>query len=83
MAALLYIASIKHQAAGQRVAANGINSFPMFGNKPNFGRAKFAMGPRALGIMNNRFVQAQRNTTAGDGVCEIEDLPETVEGSDE
>jgi hypothetical protein len=76
-------ASIRHQAAGERVAASGTNSFAMFGNKSNFGRAKFAKGPRAVGIMNNRFVQAQRNATAGDGVCEIEDLPETVEGSDE
>jgi hypothetical protein len=33
--------------------------------------------------MNNRFVQAQRNTATGDGECEIEDLPEAVEGSDE
>jgi hypothetical protein len=76
-------ASIKHQAAGERVADNGINSSAMFSNRTNFGRAKFAMGPRAVGIMNNRFVQEQRNTATGDGVCEIEDLPEAVEESNE
>jgi hypothetical protein len=76
-------ASIKHQAAGERVAANGTNSFAMFGNKPNIGRAKFVKGPRAVGILNNRFVQSQRNTAMNDGVCDVEELPETVEGSDE
>lgn len=76
-------ASIKHQAAGERVAANGTNSFAMFGNKPNVGKAKFAKGPRAVGILNNRFVQSQRNTNMNDGVCDVEELPETVEGSDE
>jgi hypothetical protein len=73
-------ASIKHQAAGERVAANVTNSFSMFGNKPNVGRAKFVKGPRAVGILNNRFVQSQRNTAMNEGVCNVEGLPETVEG---
>jgi len=75
-------ASIKHQTAGERVAANQTNSFGMFGNNPNIGKRRFA-SPREVGIMNNRFVRSQKNIAVNDGVCEFEDLPETVEGSDE
>jgi hypothetical protein len=75
-------ASIKHQAAGERVAANDTNSFGMIWNKPNVGRSRF-VSPRAVGILNNRFIRSQRNIAMNDGVCEVEDLPETVEGSDE
>lgn len=75
-------ASIKHQAAGERVAANGTNSFKMFRNNQNNGRPKFT-SPRAKGIFNNRFVQSQRKTFMNDRVCDVEDLPETVEGTDE
>jgi len=76
-------ASIKHQAAGERVAASAMNGSAMFGNRTNFGRARFAMRPRDVGIMNKRFVQAKRNAAAEECVCEVEDLTENVDGSDE